>query len=274
MVRKLILASLMTAVSLTSFAGEQLWDFTNLGINSTGNGYEHSVSSGLGMTVNISAWSSTGKGCGKVNGNGNLKDKDSCIQDARLKSYGGGLGIQNRDEKNNSPNHAIDNTNKKNRKNKELDFDMVLLTFTEAVKITGFGSGWEGNDNESSVLAFTGNSAFTDFTGFGKKSNWSDILGQGWELIDEDTQNTIGGTAGSREFSVDDKSIHSKHWLVGTYNSAFSTQTWTDYNDAFKLSALTVLTKDEDTSNSEVSAPATAGLLFVLVALMMYRRKI
>ncbi len=272
MIKQIIIASILTAGSASAYAGEHLWDFKNLGINNTGNGYEHTISSGQGINLTISAWSSTGNGCASVTGNSGVNDVDSCIESAKLKSWGGGLGVQNRQEGNDTPNHAIDNTNDGNN-NHDLDFDMVLLSFDQAVKITDFGTGWEWRDYDASVVAYTG---ATDFTGFDSHSNWSDILHKGWGLVDEISDNQTSGTQYARDFSVDDKDIHSKHWLVGTFNSAFSSTNWTDNNDAFKFSDLRVVSKPNGTDNNggtEVNAPAMASVMFSLFALMMYRRK-
>jgi hypothetical protein len=278
MIKKFILASVLIATSASSFAAGQVWDFSgSMGINNTGNGFVQTVTNGNGIDVKISAWSSTGDGCGTVYGN-SLNDYDSCIESAKLKSWSTGLGVSNRDEDdgNNTPNHSIDNTNTidngryadTNNNNHDIDTDMVLLTFDHAVKITGFGVGWVWDDFDSSVLAYTDTTEFTTFDG---NSNWSDILSQGWELID---QNAVASTTAARDFAVDDQDVYSKHWLVGAFSRAFSQDTnWSDSNDAFKLSGLNVLQKPTDPNANPVSAPASVGIMLTLLAFMAYRRK-
>lgn len=269
MIKKLIFASMIAAASMSSFAGGQVWDFSgSMGINHTNFGHVQTVTNSNGINVQISAWSSTGDGCGTVYGRDN-NDVDSCIESAKLKSWSSGLGVSNRDEdhKNNEPNHAIDNTNDNNSWNHDIDNDMVLLTFDHAVKITGFGVGWVWDDFDSSVLAYTDT---TEFTGFASDSNWSDILHQGWDLVDQ-----YGvGSSSPRDFSVHDADVYSKHWLVGAFSKAFSpTTNWTDNNDAFKLSGLNVVVKPKDPDVNPVSAPASAGMLLTMLAFMTYRRK-
>lgn len=274
MIRKLILASIMVTASVSSFAGSETWDFRTItGINSTATGYEHTLNNVNGVSVKISAWSSTGSGCGTVTGNGSTTDTDSCIQSAQLKSWSSGLGVANRDEiGKGSPDHAIDNI--ADDTHEDLDADMVLLTFEHAVKITGFGVGWYSGDFDASVLAYTDTTAFAGFDKVDGTSNgnWASLvgIGKGWSLIDEQSRHSPDNV--SKDFDVDDKNVYSKYWLVGAYNAAFSSEHWTDNNDAFKLSGLQVMKKDV-TENNTVSAPTTAAILFSMIALMVYRRK-
>lgn len=267
MIRKALVLSLLAISSSSVFAGGHVWNFSNLGINSTGNGYQHTVSSGNGMDVTISAWSSTGSGCEVVSGNYSSSDYDSCIQSAKIRSYSGGLGVINRDEVDNGYDHSIDNSNRYNRYNSDLDFDMVLFSFDEAVKIDGFNTGWVGGDWDMSVAAYTGNTPFMS-SSFSNTS-WAGILNKGWSTIDGQNADRY-----SRDFVVDDKDVYSKHWLVGTYNSSLDDLGWTDFNDAFKLHSLSVVNKLTTTGNSQgVSAPATASILFGLVGFMLVKRK-
>lgn len=272
MISKLILAAALTVSSAASFAGEQFWDFSgNRGFNSSGFGSTQTISSGSGMNVTLSAWSSTGNGCTPVAGNGSINDTDSCIESAALRTWDSGLGVQNRDEGYGVPSHSIDNTNSyidsngviQNNGNHDIDADMVLLSFDTAVKITGFGAGWIWEDFDASVAAYNG---ATNFSGFGQNS-WADILHQGWDLVDESGKNG----SSNRDFAVHDADIYSKHWLVGSFNSAFSTTSWTDTNDGFKLNGLTAWVKPDD--GTDVNAPATAGMLIALIAFMAFRRK-
>jgi hypothetical protein len=275
MIRKFILALIITGLSGGCFAGEHTWNFIgeNSTLNSGGNGNVYQVSSGLGMKLDVSAWSSTGNGCSTVTGNRGIDDVDSCIQTAKLKQWDTGLGVKNRDERGNTPNHAIDNTNDKGRgkrnRNSDLDFDMVLLSFEEHVQLNNFGIGYEYKDLDASVLAFRGN---TDFSTFGPYTKWSDLLTQGWDLINEKDGNTATGQAFNRDFAVNDQNIYAKHWLVGTFNSAFSNTHWTDSNDGFKINKLRVASKNHD-DGTKVSAPATASILFLMLSLLAYRRK-
>jgi len=269
MIKKIVFV-LTICSSAASIAGEQVWDF---GLrdpgNTNGNTLTYQSRDGFN-SVTASAWSSTGSnGCGTVNGK-NANDRYSCIEDAKLKSYGGGLGVQNRREDNDVPNHSIDNTNDYNDRypnDQDLDVDMVLLTFDHEVKITGFGTGWNWVDSDVSIVAYTGN----NFTSFGN-SNWSQILSNGWEVVDNKSTPLLNSGNQLRAFGVNDTDVYSKNWLVGAYSAAFSGRGWTDTNDGFKLNGLTAV-KNPNTDPSQVSAPATLGMFALFGLFMAYRRK-
>lgn len=269
MIRKVVLASMMMATASGASAGEQVFDFSGLGtsLNTYSVGDVYSTSS-LDNTlgVQVSAWSSTGTGCSS--GNTNTGDVDACIESAALKSYNSnGLGIQNVDETDDTPNHAIDNSNaNKSNKNTDLDFDMLLFTFDEAVQLSSVGVGWTWKDADASIVAYTGSADFSGFSG----SNWSNILNNGWESV---TEVSKGDWSNQNPYSLDDGGIYSTHWLVGAYNQVFSSKGWTQNNDAFKFNGLTVMTKDDDTGTSEVSAPATTAVMLAIFAFMAIRRK-
>ena len=265
MFRNVFLA-LMTVSSVSANAGEHVWDFTNVKTSQVQNGNTLTYLSNGSYNVTASAWSSTGGGCGTVIGKV-FDDKYSCIQNGKLHSFAGGLGVQNRFEHDNVPNHAIDNTNENNGNNYryELDVDMVLLTFEHEVKLTGFGQGWQWHDADASVAAFTGDY----FTNFGK-SNWSSILSEGWSMVDNKTK-ANGGSLGA--FGVADTNIFSKYWLVGAYTHAFSNTDWSDNNDAFKLSGITAIKRHNTTGGSEVNAPATLGIFAIFCLFVALRRK-
>lgn len=268
---KKILLVLMAVSSTTALAGEQVWDFNSVNTSNVNYGNELTFQSNGNFSVTASAWSSTGPtdSCGTVNGN-QQDDIWSCIQSAKLKSYNGGLGVLNRYEDDDQPNHAIDNTNHNNSiKPHDLDVDMVLLTFEHEVKLTGFGTGWNWSDSDASIAAYDGD----NFTGFGH-SNWEQILSNGWKVIDNKSSGDYTSNGNLRAFGIEDDGIYSKNWLVGAYNEAFGGLHWTDTNDAFKLSGVTAVKRpDDETSNSVVSAPATLGMFALFGLLMAYRRK-
>lgn len=263
MVKKIVLI-LMALTSVSAIAGEQVWDFGKLNTNGVKNGNELTYHSNGNFSVTVSAWSSTGNGCETVNGN-DKNDKKSCIQSAKLKSYNGGLGVLNRKENDDEPNHAIDNI--KSKRN-DLDVDMVMLTFEHEVQITGFGTGWNASDSDASVVAYEGD----NLAGFGK-NNWSQILSNGWSVVDNKAGNDYSTNNGNlKTFGVEDKAIYSKNWLVGAYSVAFGASNWSDTDDAFKLNGITAVKRDELAAVT-VSAPATIGIFALFGLLIAYRRK-
>jgi hypothetical protein len=75
-----------------------------------------------------------------------------------------------------SPNHAVDNSGNK---------DSILFSFTsDKVNLTSFTTGWEQNDADFTVLAYTGSgipnlSALT----YGNTLGFTGLLQNGWKLI-------------------------------------------------------------------------------------------
>ncbi|WP_188151972.1 exosortase-dependent surface protein XDP1 [Teredinibacter waterburyi] len=142
-----------------------------------------------------------------------------------------GLGVEVAD----SPDHAIDNRNG--------DYDMILLSFDQAVSLESISSGWRGNGNwlnpgtatnsEASLMAFTGD--LSDLSSFEGKQ-WQDLLSEGWESagntrIDNLNQDTSANSGG----------LTSRYWLIGAYNANISsTSGFTDGNDFFKLNGVSV----------------------------------
>lgn len=272
-----------------SFAGETVWNFAHpshtSGGNNNGNTYSYVIGSGSSQQrLTVSGWSSTGskfnnRSCGTVHGvRGD--DVDSCVESARLNQNGygsnyAGIGVQNRDENNNTPNHAIDNSNY-NSHNRDLDFDMVLLTFDKAVNITSFDTGWEwgktnSRDSDSSVFALKEGAHFSSFQG----RNWSQILNNGWQIASENTERSGTSNGGLETFRASNGNIHSRYWLVGAYNSLFSHKNWSDNNDAFKLYGLRTTMKDDPhgPGPGPVNAPGTLFLFGSLLTFMYFRRK-
>ncbi|WP_412971120.1 exosortase-dependent surface protein XDP1 [Glaciecola sp. MF2-115] len=285
--KKFCLVAIALLASGSSLAGTQTWNFTNGGSLTSGFGNTLSLTSGTGgdqITLDVSAWASTDESC---NDNGNydnsLPDPDPCIKNAELKRWSSGLGIVNRDEfynkKTGAPQHAIDNIKNGGGAN-DFDYEMVLLTFSEEVNLTGFNIGWSlcgssssncnilqysdnvnAKDADVSVLGHNGSKQ--DF--FNTDTKWSDITNQGWQHI-----SNYSSLAENESVSVSSP-LYSTHWLVGAYNNIFGGNMSLD-NDAFKLAGLTTATR-EPSNPGTVSAPATFGIFGALAFGLMYRRR-
>lgn len=282
MIRKLLLASLMTFTASSVFASGQTWDFGNV----TNPVYQNGNSISLqvdGISLTATAWASTGESCVPYSqgyGSNPSGDPDPCIKSANLRKYGGGLGIINQDEqnlgygdihRNNHLNdlagqHAIDNI--QNRAgygyhgDPDYDHEMVLLTFSESINITEISKGWYHNDADFSTLAYTG-------------SNFSSIEDQTWgSLVATGGWDTVDNGALRQSGVLHSAGVFSKYWLVGAYNSIFGGH-HSDYNDAFKFSGLHTIKQPDDTTDNttNVSAPATFGMLGFLIATLFLRNR-
>ncbi len=162
-----------------------------------------------------------------------------------------GLGI----EVAGNPNHAIDNYN--------LDYDMMLLEFSEKVDLSSITSGWRsGGDSTSelSLLAYSGNTP--DSSGFSGKQ-WEDLLSEGWASAGDAQIDRL-----NQAESVNSGGMTSKYWLVGAYNQNLGgTAGYTDGNDFFKIKSVGV-------SVSAVPVPGSMMLFGLsLLGFGAYRRR-
>ena len=124
-----------------------------------------------------------------------------------------------------SPEHSIDNNQR---------YDMVLLNFASAVKLTGVKLGWSQTDSDITVLAYTGAG---DPTSTGKLTgNTYDqlVASKGWTAVgnyaDVGTVSPVSTGA----------TVYSSYWLIGAYNPlAGGDQGWSLGNDYVKLASVT-----------------------------------
>lgn len=158
-----------------------------------------SVTNG-GVTVTATGWSNTGSGS---------PVGSQLLEQQTLSLYGGGLGITNKDacgsspcdaNEGSSPEHAIDNNGR---------YEMVLLSFSQAVKLDSVKLGWASNDSDISVMAYngpgTGSSSLNGNTWAGVSAAWQSI-GNYSDV----------GTASAK--AVNAGSVSSSYWLIGAYN--------------------------------------------------------
>lgn len=133
-----------------------------------------------------------------------------------------GLGV----EQSFSPDHGIDNF--------LGDYDMLLLSFDQAIELDTIASGWHYNDSDASIMAYTGGPVADVTSGFGG-NKWQDLLLEGWSFIG-DYYNV-----GSTTTNVNQGGLTSQYWLVGAYNQHLGgTSGGSSSNDFFKLKSATV----------------------------------
>lgn len=155
------------------------------------------------------------------------------------------------------PGHSIDSRNG--------DFDMLLLSFSDAVTLNSIELGWIYNDSasRSDVSIMAGSSALTAGT------SWSSLLtlANGWQSAGN--YNNVG--YGSEV--VNSGAISSKYWLIGAYNPNISFDTNIAWNDssyeAFKLRTVSV-------TKTIVKVPEPSALLLFglgLLGLVAVRRR-
>lgn len=156
-----------------------------------------------------------------------------------VRNWGVGLGVENAW----GPEHAIDNSY--NYYSRSYDYDMVLLTFDQAVSLNSISAGWRGTNqgyyasgqnSEASILAYTGAGTAPSFVG----SEWTDLLNDEWEGIGNYRIDNLNSPE-----SVNAMGTVSRYWLVGAYNPTFNLMSgeqvsFSNGNDFWKLSGVSV----------------------------------
>ena len=201
--------------------------------------------------VGATAWSNTGV---PATGSGTE------LGTARVVVYSGGLGITNQDGTNgpgsgdtseadsNSPEHAIDNNQRK---------DSMLLTFGTSVKLTDVQIGYVSGDSDLTILAFTGGSCSGGVSG----QTYSGLTSCGWTLVSHIMN--VPQQSGNSFTSINNAtSISSQYWLIGTYISELAdgpkTVGMVDSTATYDHVKLLAVKGDP---NGKVPEPGTAALL-------------
>lgn len=211
-----------------------------------------SVTNG-GVTVSATGWANTGSGS---------PVGSQLLEQQTLSLYGGGLGMTNKDacspspcagdeNEYNQPEHAIDNNGR---------YEMVLLSFTQAVKLESVKMGWTSNDSDITVMAYngpgTGSSSLSGNTWAGVAAAWTSI--GNYANVGTTTKLVNGG------------GVSSSYWLIGAYNplanpggSVFNSQ----YYDYVKLASVAT------TPGGSVPVPGTLMLLGLSLLGMLSMKK-
>lgn len=242
-----------------SSLGEYTYDLVDDGVSYSTNAAHSSISID-GVNVALSAWSDT---VGTYN--------DHVVTEASLVriSNNYGYGIYNADHEyyGSNPDHAIDNVNTLSY-NVSPDFDFVLLSFSESVKLTGASFSWIGNSNDTQVSIAGLDDISTLTSGV---NTWSDIV-----------QDAL--TTGSYDVTECDYVDHradftvasaSKYWLLGAYNTVFGDIGGNMYNDAFKLTALGFdIDGQPNEPPTNVNEPKTWSTLAAFGLFIAWRRRV
>jgi hypothetical protein len=216
---------------------------------------------GAGCSISGGSAYNNAQNCTGVSATGWSNTAGANLDSARVKVYGGGLGLTNKDgpggpggggdadeADGDAPEHAIDNDQRK---------DSMLLTFTDSVKLTHAQFGYASGDSDFTVLAFTGGSCGGSVAG----QTYSGLTACGWTLVSHIVN------AGTSLASINNTgNIASAYWLIGTYISdlANASKTFTtsggagtadSYKDHLKLLAV------KGDPNGKVPEPGTLGLL-------------
>lgn len=255
------------------------WDF-GVSSSDTGSLTNNQLSgSKNGIDLTITAWASSLHG-----GNSYCLDDngaDRCVQRSDLKRYGNsGLGVVTGDELRTygnrngdpgSPNHSLDNN--------DQDYEMILLSFSQAVNISSIDTGWNysisqnyrwrRNGGEASVLAYTGQSPLASLP-FSRTETWKDITQRGWDELD-----SAASTNNNGDIPVSSDGVFSKHWLIGAANAV--SREIGHFTSHLKIAGVTFMTNNSsspnDGNNTPVNAPAGIAFLLAFGAWVVARRK-
>lgn len=162
-----------------------------------------------GINVQLSAWSNT------------VGTANTQIESAYLQFWPG-AGIKNKDATStgadrdtneaSSPEHAIDNDQR---------FDMILLSFSDAVVLSQIDVSWWEHDADITVLAFDlGLSQGVTQANGGSLVNgksYGALTGNGWNLVGH-YANTGAQEFAATSYQINSGNIASSFWLIGAYN--------------------------------------------------------
>ena len=262
---------LLCGAAVLSLAGQAYAATDWLLTSSTPAGGAYSVTAGA-TTVSATGWANTGTG-GSVDGQ--LVEQQNATGNLYL--YSGGLGINNLDGcasgttcdvgdlASDAPEHAVDNNQR---------YEMVMLSFTQSVKLTNAKAGWTGTsnygaDSDITVLAYTGPAGGQSILG----KTWA-TLGSGWTKI-----GNYSDLVTNENRAINSGNVYSSYWLIGAYNPLAGTDSgWSLGNDYVKLAAVTgeICTGGSGpncTPPGQVPEPGSLALVGLAVVGMMRLRK-
>lgn len=265
---------LLVGFSQTSFAAPDTWsgqheyDMYNGGqnIDYKFDGSDSAVTVG-GVNVQVSVWSDTG------GANDNKVENQG-----RLNRYGDGYGLLNKDYdrcRNSGYSHNtcevhVDQHTMDNRVENAWgsDFDMMLLSFSSLVTLTGASFSYvEGDlslDKEVTVVGLSNDTLFdgnTDFT-------WNDV--QAHAVDGALGHFSIGDVTSGIYTSAFTGMQSAQYWLVGAYNTFFD-ETNATTNTGFKISSLGF--NKPPTPDQSVPGPNAFALMLAGGAMLAWRKK-
>jgi hypothetical protein len=249
------LAAAMQAAPALS--GTQTWNFNEYTQNFSSDNYGNTLSltSSDGVSLTVSAWSDTD----------DLRDADKIETAALYWAKTNALGIINRDEINDTPNHSVDSITN----DSDGEYDMLLMEFDTAVNLNAIDLNWArggkgGNNSKTadvSILAWNGiGSSSLD------NNTWSEVLGGGFDSAGNYKNVDLN------YYAVNPGDVLSTQWLIGVYNPIFGSGGDAG-DDGFKLGAIYTSTDDAPPPPPS-GVPIPGSLPLVLLGLFALRNRI
>jgi hypothetical protein len=191
------LSALALSAPAAAFVSNLFDGASSCATSGSGTGTTRTCTNG-GVSVGAKAHAFTGNG------------SNTTLESAILGVHTGGLGVRWVDngstESSGQPHHAMDN---------EGIFDMILLTFTEAVRLTEVWTKWVDTDSDITVLAHTGAGAVGP-----NGSTAAGLIANGWELVGgKHYSGPEGDSTALQKIALSTPAnTSSTHWLIGAYN--------------------------------------------------------
>ncbi len=251
MSKKLAALLIAAVLPLGAQAATETWDFSSAQVSigtSTSYGNEYKAQSDSNTDVRVTGWSDTGA----LVYTGPNNSAEYKIETASVRKYSGGFGVKNRER----DGHTIDNGGN--------DTDMVLLSFTKEVSLSGLTVGWvEDYTTNISVAAYGGSGTPSESGLLGE--TWSTL--QDWQLAQTLTLQTSQTRTLINSYQSITTNLKSKFWLIGACNFAFSGNICHDCEySGFKLASVV-----SSVTNGGGQVPSPASIFLVLAGLVAIR---